>query len=155
MRTVPLTGFLCTATVLMAVQVGRTQTQPAASQPAVPTTLVTGKLVVPAEVDAFADRTLDLLLYEYDPRLADAPAKQIDHVVIKPFAHTKGQETSQDFKIGATGTLNTSRRYYVTAFVLEGTTRTHIGEVDGKSGLANVLTGGNPKDIKLVFRAVK
>jgi hypothetical protein len=152
MRSLSLIGV---AVVLMMGQMGRTQSQPAASQPAVSTTLVTGKLVVPAAVDTFAERTADLLLYEYDPRLADAPAKQIDHVVIKPFAHTKGTETAQEFKIGATGTLNAGRSYYVTAFVLEGTTRTHIGEVDGKSGLAKVLTGGNPRDIKLVFRAVK
>ena len=66
----------------------------------------------------------------------------------------KGKETSVDLKIG-TGTINASRSYYVTAFVLDGTTRTHIGEIDGKSGMNKVLTSGNPRDIKLIFRAVK
>jgi hypothetical protein len=81
-------------------------------------------------------------------------AQQVDHAEIKPFSHEKGKETSVEFKIGGKGNLNTARSYYVTAFVLDGTTRTHIGEIDGKSGLNKVLTGGNPRDIKLIFRAV-
>lgn len=147
-------------TLVVAVGIAQPQasppasTAPAAATSTAPAPLVTGKLIVPAGVETFTDKTADLLLYEYDPRLADAPARQVDHVMIMPFGHEKGKETSVDFKIG-TGAITASRGYYVTAFILDGTTRTHIGEIDGKSGLNKVLTGGNPRDIKLVFRAVK
>jgi hypothetical protein len=157
--------ILCVGSiVVLLVTVGSAQTRtspstttaaaPATATATAPTTLVTGKLRVPADVEAFSDRTADLLLFEYDPRLADAPARQVDHVAIKPFGHEKGKETSVDFRIG-TGTINTSRSYYVTAFVLDGTTRTHIGELDGKSGMNKVLTNGNPREITLIVRAVK
>jgi hypothetical protein len=154
--------ILCIGSLLALVAAVGTawpQTAPATTTaPATATassTRVTGQLIVPADVASFSDKTADLLLFEYDPRLAGAPAQQVDHLVIKPFAHEKGTETSVEFRIGGTSAWSASRSYYVTAFVLDAATRTHIGEIDGKSGLSKVLTGGNPRDIKLIFRAVK
>ena len=153
----PAAALLIAALATAAWSQAAPTTAPATTPATAPanSTLVTGKLVIPAEVESFTDRTADLILYEYDPRLADAAAKQIDHVAIKPFKHEKGKETSVDFKIGAAGTIAPGRSYYVTAFILDGTTRTHIGENNARSGLANVITAGNPRELKSVFRPVR
>lgn len=118
------------------------------------TTKVTGTVTVPKGVEAFDKRTLELRLYEYDPRLADAAAALVELVEKKDFKHAKDADTVEKFEIGGKGLLKTDRKYYMTVFVLDGKTRTHIGELDGKAGLAKVLTDG-PRDAKFVVRAVK
>lgn len=118
------------------------------------TTKVTGTVTVPKGVAAFDKRTLELRLYEYDPRLADAPATLVELVEKKDFKHAAGADTVEKFEIGAKGKLKADRKYYLTVFVLDGQTRTHIGERDGKAGLGKVLTDG-PREAKFVVRAVK
>lgn len=118
------------------------------------TTKVTGTVTVPKDVESFDRRTLELRLYEYDPRIADKAADLVELVEKKEFKHAKGMDTAEKFEIGAKGKLKADRRYYLTVFVLDGKTRTHIGELDGKSGLGKVLIDG-PRDAKFVVRAVK
>ena len=117
-------------------------------------TKVTGTVTVPKDVDSFGKTVLELRLYEYDPRVADTAADLVELLEKKDFRHAKGTDTVEKFEIGAKGKRNADRRYYLTAFVLEGKTRTHIGELDGKPGLAKVLTDA-PREAKFVVRAVK
>jgi len=117
-------------------------------------TKVTGTVTVPKTADSFDKKVLELRLYEYDPRLADVAATLIDTVEKKDIAHTKGTDTVEKFEIGTKGKLRADRKYYMTVFVLDGKNRTHIGEADGKPGLAKVLTDG-PREVKFVARPVR
>jgi hypothetical protein len=119
------------------------------------TTKVTGTVTLPKELDSFDGRILELRLYSYDPRIADKAADLVELVEKKEFKHAKGSETVAKFEIGANGKLEAGRQYYMTVFVLDGKTRTHIGELDGKQGLAKVLGGGKGREAKFVVRSVK
>lgn len=119
------------------------------------TTKVTGTIVVPDVVASFSKRVLEIRLYEFDPRIADKAATLVDKLEIQDFAHTTGSETKKDIVLGAKGKLNPMRSYYVTIFVLDGQTRTHIGDCDhAKNNLAKVLTNGQPKQVKVTIRPV-
>ena len=119
------------------------------------TTKVTGKVIIAKDVGSFAKRTLELRLYGYDPRIADKAADLIDTFEVKDFAHEEGKETTKEFTIGAKGALKPNTKYYVTAFVLDGKKRTHIGQADHvKEPFNKVITDGNPRDITLRFREV-
>ncbi|MSQ94309.1 MAG: hypothetical protein EXR98_07105 [Gemmataceae bacterium] len=111
---------------------------------------------IPAKADSFKDQQLEVLLFEYDPRIADKAATQLDKHLLKTFAHTTGKETRQEITLGEKTKVDAKMRYYVTVFVLDSTgKRTHIGEKDGKSGLCNVLTNGNPSKVTSIVRSVK
>ena len=119
-------------------------------------TKVTGTVTVPKAVESFDKRVLELRLYEYDPRIADKGADLVELVEKKDFAHKKGTDTVEKFVIGAKGKLRADRRYYLTVFVLDGNTRTHIGELDhAMKGLGKVLTDGQPRDVKATVRPVR
>ena len=60
-------------------------------------TTVEGKFVVPADLASFAGRTVEIRLYKFDPRLADASAELVEKLEIKDFAHAQGQETKKAF----------------------------------------------------------
>jgi hypothetical protein len=116
---------------------------------------VQGTLIIPKTVNAFTDHTMEILLFEYDPRLADAAATQVDKFAIEKFSHAADQETITPFHVGAKLSPRDDRSYYITVFVLKDGQRTHIGERDGKSGLCKVLTDGEPSEVKMVVRAVR
>ena len=123
---------------------------PAALEPSA----VTGSIVIPATVAPFAGRTLEVKLWEYDPLLADVSATLLDEATIKNFAHSGDQETRVPLRLGDPTVVRKDRRYYVTAFVLKGVQRTHIGELDGRRGLINVLKTGAPSAVNVVMRAI-
>jgi hypothetical protein len=115
-------------------------------------------LVIPAGVASFEGLQLELQLWEYDPLLADAKAMLFDEQKVKNFLHTKGKETRMSYTLGEKangGKTNDRRRYYLTVFLTQDAKRTHIGEKDGKPGLCNVLTDGNPNKVTMVVREVK
>lgn len=116
--------------------------------------LVCGTLVIPAELEAFEDRRLEIRLYRIHRFLADAPADLVDRVEIQPIAHVVGQESCQKFEIGGSVELDEEMTYYITCFILDGDKRTHIGETDDKD-LCRVLTDGRPRQIALRARAVR
>lgn len=119
---------------------------------------VTGEVVIPADLASFGKLQLEIKLYEYDPKLADAPAKLFDELVIKDYSHAKDKETKTPFVLGEKangGKTNPGRSYYLTVFVTQDGKRTHIGEKDGKPGLCKVLTDGHPNKVTLVVREVK
>jgi hypothetical protein len=128
-------------------------TGPAAADDA--TTRVTGTAIVPKDVPSFEGRVLELRLYAIDKNSADKKADLIEKVEVKGFTHAAGKETKAEFVIGAKGELNANARYYVTAFVLKGEDRTHIGQADHvKTPLNKVLTDGNPRAVTIRFKEI-
>jgi hypothetical protein len=115
---------------------------------------VTGTLVLPAELESFDRRRLELRLYKIHPLLADAPADLVDLEEVEDFSHEQGKETKQAFEIGGEAALEPDKSYYLTCFVLDGNTRTHIGETADKN-LCSVLTLGKPREVSLTGRAVR
>ena len=115
---------------------------------------VTGAVVVPAELAGFAGRTLELQLYKIHPQLADAPADLVDAVVIEDVGHVQGAATRKAFEIGGAARVDPELVYYLTCFVLDGQTRTHIGEVPG-TDLCKVLTQGHPRVATFTVRPVR
>jgi len=119
------------------------------------TTKVTGSVIIPKEVASFDSRVLELRLYAYDPRIAGKAADLVEKVEVKDFNHETGKETKKTFTIGAKGELKANTKYYVTAFVLKGEDRTHIGQADHvKEPLNKVLTDGNPRDVTIRFKEI-
>lgn len=118
------------------------------------TTKVTGTFTVPKEQETFDKKTLELRLYEYDPKLADTAATLIEKVEVKDFKHTMGKETVEKFEIGAKGVLNADKGYYLTLYVLDGDTRVSRGDLSHDAGLGKVLTNGHPREVKATARAV-
>lgn len=120
----------------------------------VPTTKVTGTLIVPKEVASFEGRVIELRLYSIDKRLADKAADLVEKVELKDVTHETGKETKREFVIGAKGgPVVATNRYYVTAFVLKGETRTHLGQADHvKEPFNKVLTDGNPDKVTIRFK---
>ncbi|MBP3958156.1 hypothetical protein J8F10_23145 [Gemmata sp. G18] len=119
------------------------------------TTKVTVTVIVPKDVASFDGRVLELRLYSIDKRIADKAADLVERVEIKDFTHATGKETKKEFTIGAKGELNANNRYYVTAFVLKGEERTHIGQADHvKEPFNKVLTDGSPREVTIRFKEV-
>lgn len=115
---------------------------------------VTGAVVVPAELEGFAGRTLELQLYKIHPQLADASADLVDTVVIEDFGHVQGGATRKAFEIGGAARVDPELMYYLTCFILDGQTRTHIGEMPDKN-LCKVLTHGRPRVATFTVRPVR
>jgi len=119
-------------------------------------TKVTGTVVVPQDVASFDGRVAELRLYAYDARIAGKAADLVEKVEIKDFTHVTGKETKKEFTIGAKGELKENTKYYVTAFVLKGEERTHLGQADHvKQPLNKVLTDNNPRTITIRFKEIK
>jgi hypothetical protein len=124
-----------------------------AAEPA--TTTVNGTFTIPAEIATFQNQTVEILLFEYDPRIADKAADLIEKIELKDFSHTTGTETKKSFEIGCKGTLNEMRSYYLTFYILKGNDRTHAGDCEHcKKGefLCKVLTNGQPNKINIKVR---
>ena len=118
-------------------------------------TKVTVTIILPKELASFADRTLELRLYEYDPFLADVGADLVDSIAKRDFSHTTGTSTELKIDIGVKGKIKPARSYYVTSFVLDEGKRTHMGEKDGSRGLTKVISDGHPSEVTMVFRALR
>ncbi|QJW95569.1 hypothetical protein [Frigoriglobus tundricola] len=118
-----------------------------------PSTKVTGTVVVPKEVASFDGRVVELRLYA---RVAGRAADLVEKVEIKDFTHVTGKETKKEFTIGAKGERKENTKYYVTAFILKGEERTHLGQADHvKQPLNAVITDNNPRTITIRFKEIK
>ena len=119
-------------------------------------TKVTGTVVVPKEVASFDNRVVELRLYALDSKSAGKTADLVEKVEIKDFTHVTGKETKKEFTIGAKGELKENTKYYVTAFILKGEERTHLGQADHvKQPLNKVITDNNPREITIRFKELK
>lgn len=122
---------------------------------------IRGRVIIPAAVDGFEGRTLELQLWEYDPRLADVGATLVDKRLVEGYRHVSGEATKTPFRLAAKYEPRADRNYYLTCFVLRGDERTHIGERDGESGLAKIGTRGenvsqwDETSVRMVVRAVQ
>lgn len=122
---------------------------------------IRGRVIIPAAVAGFEGRTLELQLWEYDPRLADVSATLIDKRLVEGYTHVSGEATETPFRLAAKYEPRADRKYYLTCFVLRGDERTHIGERDGESGLATIgMRGENVSrwdetSVKMIVRAVQ
>jgi hypothetical protein len=118
-------------------------------------TKVTGVVIVPKDVASFDGRVLELRLYAIEKNIADKAADLVEKVEIKDFTHETGKETKKEFTIGAKGELKPNHRYYITAFVLRGDNRTHIGQADHvKEPFNKVLTDGSPREVTIRFKEI-
>jgi hypothetical protein len=118
-------------------------------------TKITGTFTVPATHPTANKVVLQVLLFEFDPLLADVSATLVDKIELKDFTHEKGKETVKKFELGAKGTLNEKRRYYLTVFLLDGDKRVSRGVLDhDKGGIGKVLTDGNPREVKITAKAI-
>jgi hypothetical protein len=120
-----------------------------------PTAEVKVKIVVPKTLESFKGRKLEVLLFKYDPLIADKAADLVDSFEDKTFAHTQGTDTVKELSLGGKAKLEERRSYYVTLFILDGKTRTHMGDCEHAKGFAKVLTNGQPNVIKATFRELK
>jgi hypothetical protein len=126
-----------------------------AEEPKEATAEVQIKITIPQSVASFKGRTLEARLYKYDPLLADKAADLVELHEEKQFSHSQGKETVKEFRLGSKAKLEERRSYYLTLFILDGKTRTHIGECTHAKGFAKVLTQGQPSQVHAVFRELK
>lgn len=119
-------------------------------------TKVTGTITFPSDHPAANKLKFQILLYEYDPQLADVSATLIEKVEFKDFTHAAGKVTEKKFEIGAKGKLNEQKGYYLASFLLDGDNRVSMGELDNdKGGIGKVLTKGQPREVKITAKPVQ
>lgn len=119
------------------------------------TTKVTGTFTVPKEQMSFDKLTLEIRLYEYDPKVADKGADLVEKVEVKDFKHAMGKETVEKFEIGAKGMMKEGKGYYLLLYVKDGENNVSRGDLDHDKGLGKVLTDGHPREVKAVARQIK
>lgn len=98
---------------------------PTASVPR--TVRVDATCVLPAAGPAVSNGVLVARLYEYDPRKADAPAREIGRTTLPGVSHRPGAETGVRFAV--VGRTGAERAHYLTAVVYPE------GAPAGESGL--------------------
>ena len=75
---------------------------------------------LPATLGSFDDAALVAILYEFDPRIADKAADEVDRVVVRNLGHQQGIEQTLRFNIGdSINSPRPDRRYYVSCRVYE------------------------------------
>ncbi len=117
--------------------------------------LVKGTYTIPAKMPSFAKSTLDIGLYQYDPRIADKPATVVDQIKIDQSSHVQGMTTRELFALGRNAKEDPTARYYVTFYVLKNGKRTHTGRCShNPRGLCNVLGPNGPSKIKLTVHPI-
>ncbi len=70
---------------------------------------------IPPPEKAINDAVLKATLFEHDPRIADAPAKEVDLVLKEDINLTPEEETSIDFSLSTV--RRKDRAYYLTVFI--------------------------------------
>ena len=117
---------------------------------------LTATVIIPKDVASFEGLKLRLMLFEYDPFLADAAADKFDEVEVKDFAHAQGTETKKEFVLGEKingGKVRPRRKYYLVTDIVDADgKRTHYGDCAHRKGLCSVLTDGAPKKVEVKLR---
>lgn len=80
-------------------------------------TAISGSLTINSDEESFANATAWVRVWEYDPLLADAAAKQFAESRIDDIVHETGKATEIPFSIGGEDQLNAAKKYYLTVFV--------------------------------------
>lgn len=110
---------------------------------------------VPEKVESFQNGRLEVVLYEYDPRVPGREI-EIEKHIDKAFRHNRGVTTVSAVTLGASAPMKPGMHYYVTVAAYDGAgKRTHLAEPDGKRGLAHVLASRSapqPSQATMVLR---
>ncbi|KPK50543.1 MAG: hypothetical protein AMK72_01970 [Planctomycetes bacterium SM23_25] len=116
---------------------------------------VTGAFIISDGIPSFEGYVLEIKLWQYNPLVADVSATLVGEHVVKGYRHTKGTETKTAFTLRPKDGVKNGMNYYVTAFVLDGGKRTHMGQRDGRPGLCKVLAQGQPTTVQLIARDLR
>ncbi len=115
--------------------------------------LVSGQMIIPADLPSIDRAVLDLRLYKYHPFMADQRAELVDWVQSPAFVHQQGERTERPFQIGTQEPRDTDMQYYLTLYILEEGHRTYIGECQHvKQGLCKVLTKEQPAEVDAIAK---
>lgn len=114
--------------------------------------IVQGTITIPETSTELSDQVIEVKLFEFDPLLSDVSAKLVDKTALTGIQHESGQMLEVPFAVGADYEIQKDRRYYITVIALQGKTRTHIGEIEGKRGLNIVLQNGDRMKVNVVLR---
>ncbi len=115
---------------------------------------VTGRFVIPANDSPVAGMTLKVILFEYDPRLADVSANALDTVLVKEVKHTKGKATVVKFVVGKGKRIKDNRNYYLSVRGYVGDKYTYYGKPN-QGGIGRVLTDGHPRKVEYTGKRQK
>lgn len=115
---------------------------------------VTGTFTIPADHAAIEGMTLTVILFEYDPRLADAGANKLDEVKIADVSHKKGEATVVEFTAGKGKKTRADRGYYLSVRGYRGGDYVYYGK-PGQGGMGRVLTEGHPSEVKYTGKRMK
>ena len=115
---------------------------------------ITGTFTIPADHANVDGVTLTLILFEYDPRLADAGANKLDEVNIADVSHKKGEATVIEFTVGKGKKTRADRGYYLSARVYRDGDYVYYG-TPGQGGIGRVLTEGHPHVVKYTGKRMK
>jgi len=75
---------------------------------------------IPSPIESFDDAALVAILYEFDPRLADVGAREVEKVVIRNLGHQDGIEQSLRFTLGdSLQAVRNDRQYYVSCRIYQ------------------------------------
>lgn len=92
-----------------------------------PASRVDVTIELPTTLPSFDDAALVAILFEFDPRIADKAADEVDRVVVRNLGHQQGIAQTLRFDIGdAIKNPNPDRRYYVSCRVYKD-----LGDKDG------------------------
>src|SRR5580765_6347816 len=106
---------------------------------------------VPAAIPQFLNTRLDVAIYEYHPQIKGQErllAKYVDN----GFAHNPPNETNKPITLVLSAPVQPQLHYYATVDAFRGNKRVLIGDLDGKRGLAQMLTAGKPANAMMIVR---
>jgi hypothetical protein len=110
---------------------------------------------VPDNFESFQNQHLEVVLYEYDPRVKGRETL-VDKHSDKAFSHNRFAETTIAISLGANAQMKPAMHYYVTveAYNAAGK-RTLIGEKECKRGISNVLSEGKANQVTMIVRQAR
>lgn len=114
---------------------------------------VDGLFVIPADHADIQGMTVKVILYEYDPFLADAGADKLDELDMPNVVHKKGKATSLKFTVGKDKKIRGDRKYYLSVRGYRGKEYVYYG-TPSQGGIGKVL-GLDPIKVKYTGKRMK
>lgn len=115
---------------------------------------VDGVFTIPADHADLKGMTLRIILYEYNPFLADAGADKLDQLELTKVAHKKGKATTLKFVVGKDKKTRGDRQYYLSVRGYRGKEYVYYGK-PGQGGIGKVLGNGNPVNVAYTGKRMK
>lgn len=117
---------------------------------------VTGRFMIPADAATTEGMTLIVRLWEYDPLLADASAKEVGSFEKNELSHEQGEESAFSYTVRPSandGQLKASMKYYVTAQIDHAGKRLFYGKPE-QGGMAKVFEDGQSSEVTFTGQKV-